>query len=394
VDPASSVTMRTATLVRESGDIDAVLRSSTSPIELDHHRATLRRESDHEPQALEAFGEVCPWNDPALLYHRLLFHGPRFQRVRRYRHLSALGCEVELRPGAEQRWFSAYLPGTLLLGDPGLRDAALHTLQACVPHLRLIPVSVERVKTGVLDPSKPYTVRARQRWRRGDRFLFDLTLSNAIGAVVERWDGLCLQRAGTFSEDIAWPAPLLACYLQRRLEELGIHANLTFTTDTSATSGAVVRQAISRRPDGKPMRSDGRHMSRSHHGGLTMTASSGNRLGCDLEAACARDPSTWMGLLGASGWTLVERCAQACGETQDASATRLWCALECAQKAGLIEQPMRLHSIHDGGWVQFSCGDASIATALVRVQDLADPLIAAVLSVTARSQRDAMLEAT
>src|SRR5688572_32285608 len=72
--------------------------------------------------------------DPAHdLYGRVLFHSGRFQRLSNYRALKATECSAEIMPDGTTTWFGRYLPGGLVLGDPGARDAAIHAVQACVP---------------------------------------------------------------------------------------------------------------------------------------------------------------------------------------------------------------------------------------------------------------------
>jgi enediyne polyketide synthase len=83
--------------------------------------------------------------DGADLYGAVCFQTGRFRRV-------ALVCRT--RPGAyraivrgadELPWFG-HLPssaGTLILGSPGLNDAALQVVQACVPHRRLLPAGCD-----------------------------------------------------------------------------------------------------------------------------------------------------------------------------------------------------------------------------------------------------------
>ena len=67
------------------------------------------------------------------VYPEILFHEGRFRRLLGYRHLRATECLAEIEPDRDVAWFARYLPGDLLLGDAGARDAGIHAVQACIP---------------------------------------------------------------------------------------------------------------------------------------------------------------------------------------------------------------------------------------------------------------------
>jgi enediyne polyketide synthase len=62
-----------------------------------------------------------------------------------------------------RNWFSQHLLETLVLNDPAARDAALHSIQACVPHAVLLPVAVEQIMTGDLNPGEKLLAQADRR---------------------------------------------------------------------------------------------------------------------------------------------------------------------------------------------------------------------------------------
>ena len=66
-----------------------------------------------------------------------------------YRRLRATGCVAEIAVGDQAEWFDRYLPAELILGDPAARDAAIHAVQACIPHATILPVGVERLIPGL-----------------------------------------------------------------------------------------------------------------------------------------------------------------------------------------------------------------------------------------------------
>ena len=78
------------------------------------------------------------------LYGRILFQGKTFQRIKRYEMLRARQCIAQITEGdagdglGEQH--------ALVLGDPAGRDAAIHAIQACIPHITVLPVSIQRME--------------------------------------------------------------------------------------------------------------------------------------------------------------------------------------------------------------------------------------------------------
>src|SRR5262249_32157406 len=149
--------------------------------------------------------------------------------------------------------------------DPGSRDAAMHAIQACIPHRRIVPTGIGRLVI-YRHESSARLVRARERLRDGDNFVYDVEITDARGGLIERWDGLCLRAVETITARDAWPDALLSPYLERRLEELtqvagpvrvalerGLHE------DRASGSDGVIQRAVGkpvriwRRSDGKPV---------------------------------------------------------------------------------------------------------------------------------------------
>ncbi len=209
--------LRIAVLERAPGRVDAVLRSGAEGFAHDCFRATLRYE-DRPAAERRAAPDGVPLPVGGDLYGGLFFHSGRFRRIAGYRALSATACLAEIgadgaggRHGAPApRWFGQWLPAGLRLGDPGARDAALHGIQACVPHATLLPVGVERIVAGRLPAGEPLFLAARERERRGDLFVYDLEVLAASGQVVERWQGLRLRAVAKNRAPAAWAPALLA----------------------------------------------------------------------------------------------------------------------------------------------------------------------------------------
>jgi enediyne polyketide synthase len=349
------------------------------------------------------------------LYGRILFHRGRFQRVEGYRQLSATRCLAEVSPDGRARWFGGYLPETLILGDPAMRDAAIHAIQACIPHGTILPVGIDRVFTDPNPLGGQCVVHAEEREHSGDRFVYDLTIHSIDGQFCERWEGLRLQRVDTAAPAASWAEPLLAPYLERRLGELVPAAAATVNVATHArklngerlqhahcvntdaetwhserrhVGDIAIAEAVGepviviRRADGKPFVGDGPAVSVAHTNSFTLSIASPRRLvACDAEPVSHRDKHSWDVLLHSDRIALARLIAeQASGEEFDSAATRMWSASECLKKAGLrFDAPLVLRETTLDHWVVLSAGAATVATWVGVVGDMGEPVAVALL---------------
>ncbi|HEY7216128.1 MAG TPA: SDR family NAD(P)-dependent oxidoreductase, partial [Thermoanaerobaculia bacterium] len=376
VPPGRSTTLRVAALMREPGSVEIALRDASTGFAADHFRAVCRfgEARDVTPRLLPA---PDPQNgrialDPQDLYGRILFHRGRFRRVQGYRNLSATECLADIAPDGAAAWFGRYLPDRLVLGDPGARDAAIHGIQACIPHATLLPVGVERVTSRGLPPDAPLLLAARERSRHGDEFVYDLEILTADGRLCERWEGLRLRAVDRVSPPEAWTAALLAPYVERRLEEMLPGSRLRIALERNGHGAADLH-----RPDGKPEIAG---LSRSHAENLVLTVGSNGRVGCDLEPVTERAADVWQGLLGTERFRLAELIARERNEGLDAAATRVWTAAESLTKAGApYDAPLVLEKDAGDGWLLLRSGALRIGTLLAPVRELAGPAALAVL---------------
>jgi enediyne polyketide synthase len=393
VPPHGSETLRLAALLRAPGLVEVVLRSSATAFQVDHFWARSRL-----VPADELSRQAVPMNDalPQVgldpdrdLYGGLFFHRGRFQRLRRYRRLTATGCIAEIgdTPGD---WFGHYMPPALLLGDPGARDAAIHAIQACVPHLTLLPVGVARLVITEPDLPGPWLAYARERRRDGETFIYDVEVRAMSGALREYWEGLHLRVISGAACD-PWFAPLLGPYVERRFQELAPGTALTVAVEQTmigrpGRSDHVIQRAlgtaaaIRRRVDGKP-EVDGPHaVSVSHAGELTLAVAGPPSLGCDIELVTERAPAVWQGLLGSERLALVQLIAREMDEDLAIAATRVWAAGECLKKAGAFtDAPLVLAGTDD--WVLLGSGHLVIGTFVTTVRGMVQPVVFALAAL-------------
>ncbi|MFC4146090.1 SDR family NAD(P)-dependent oxidoreductase [Micromonospora mangrovi] len=410
VPPDGSTRIRIAATVVADDAVAVAIRSAETLFAADHFTATLRYGVpvpsaglvDQVPEGLPPV-ELHPADD---LYGSVLFQGDRFHRLRTYHGAAAKHVDADLATDESVHWFATYLPGELLLGDPGTRDALMHGTQICVPDATLLPAGVRRIVPAgpALGGSRTVRYSAVERFHDGDDYEYDVELRDADGAFLERWEGLRLRAVRKLDGRGPWVPALLGPYLERVLDDL-VGAGVSVATEPdgaplrAARSGdpdqvarrrAATALAAGRalggpvtvryRPDGRPEIDGGRSLSAAHGAGLTLVVAGTGTLACDVEVAEPRPAGTWPGLLG-EHTDLAKLVASATGEDDDVAGTRVWTARECLQKSGAsAHAPLVLQPSTRPGWAVFAAGGVRVATFVTHLRDLTDPVVFAVLT--------------
>ncbi len=394
VGESETNTIRIAALVRAPGCVKVVVRSSQTGFQVDHFRAVCRMgsaqpEPAQRPVDIAKRVDVDPVHD---LYGKVLFHRGRFRRLRGYRSLRTTECSAEITSDGNVNWFGRYLPGGLVLGDPGARDAAIHAVQACVPQVALLPVGVERITGSLTGHIGELYVHAQERERLADGFVYDVELTDTEGLVRERWERLHLHAINGTEFKGPWPAGLLAPYIERCLLELipGAAVSVAFEREgtsarrdrsTRAIESALGTGCVIRRADGKPEACDGRHVSASHSGDLTMGVAGRSPVGCDLELIVTRPPGIWSDMLGVERFKLAEIISRETEETLDVAATRVWTSLECLKKAGAgTTAPLIFTGVMPNGWTRLASGELKIVSGVLKTEGVKEDLAIALLT--------------
>ncbi|MFI9005777.1 SDR family NAD(P)-dependent oxidoreductase [Actinosynnema sp. NPDC053489] len=251
VNPHEPRALRVAALARDEADppVDVVLRDGSDGFTADRVRAVVRP-APPAPPGIAPMTAPPRRDGPHPFYGPLLFHSGRLRGLLDYEHLSAFRVRAWVAAGG-QPWFAEHHAPRLLLGDPGVHDAAIHVLLACLPHRKALPVSAERVVVW-RHPVGTVLVTAEERSHDGDDYVYDVWLSDQGGARVARWEGLRLRAFGARSRAGALPAPLVGPLLSRRLSELGIADRLELV---STGEGVVAPADV---PAGVGLAGDGR----------------------------------------------------------------------------------------------------------------------------------------
>ncbi|WP_404361022.1 type I polyketide synthase [Methylotuvimicrobium sp. KM1] len=398
VPPKEVVTLRTVALVKEDQSIEVALRFSQTAFQIDHFHAILRFDAcpntirEEVAQENSTNSHKIAIEPDAELYGPLFFQDGRFRQVKAYRQLSAFQCTADIGSDlSEETWFARFLPQTLLIGDPGTRDAAIHAIQACIPHAIVLPTALERWVPKDLKVDGPIYVLARERWQRHDEFCYDLEIRNHAGCLKEVWQGLHLREITNIDWE-TWPVGLIAPYLQRKISAIVKSHELNFVllhndnhiteepTNTAIQLALGNKTIILRRSDGKPESVDGRTISAAHAEDWIFAVTSESQVACDLEIVTVRPITIWEDLLGKERFALARLTVEQFGENLDLTATRVWGAIECLKKAGAsANHPLTLQSAAKDEWVTFTAGPFVIATYIAKLKGTSSPLMFSIL---------------
>jgi enediyne polyketide synthase len=295
----------------EGAKITAVLRSADSGMQVDHVRAEFPCGPAGSEPAAAAAGTMAggPALAPAIagpagetaivdgaeLYGPVCFQSGRFRRIAILPEITARSCRALARGAEDQTWFPAGPAGAspagagpagaaggLLLGSPGLNDAALQVLQACTPHRRVWlssceavtfsgrvtdgPVTVQAVATGS-GPARPAPVSAPpagrgsaaaspagpvppgavpapapspdQAARAAATLSWTVLALDSAGQPLATWQGVRLREAGLMPRNSAWPPALLSVYLERGAAGVGLDPALRVAVSCRAPATAA-----------------------------------------------------------------------------------------------------------------------------------------------------------
>jgi enediyne polyketide synthase len=385
-----SVTIRVAALRRRPGIVSAVVRCSSTGFQVDHFSGECifeKNQSAPDDSTAPANMASCRrLNLSHTLYERILFHRGRFCRVEAYDLLHSDRSIARLGAPLEASWFARHLPAELVMGDAASRDAALHSIQACIPHKTVLPVGIDRIIPGTAWTRTPARVYATERVSDGDNFVYDLRIEDADGRPCEEWEGLHLRAVAAIEATAPWPMGLLVPYLERKARqvlaacEIKIGFAGTGAEQCECAIGNLIHEVFGpaatlvHRPDGKPeiVGASSPHscVSLSHSGDITLLFSADRAAGCDLEKIVYRDPETWEQLLGAEEFALAQLLASVSEAPLENSATQVWTLKEGLRKAGSgFTPPMCLSSWSPDGWASFSAGGFRAASFCAQIEE-------------------------
>ncbi|WP_440102544.1 type I polyketide synthase [Streptosporangium sp. H16] len=371
IPEAGTATIRICALAGENGDIEVVVRSDESGYTVDHFscRAVF---AARDPEDVTARRSRLPAHRGHDLYGPTFFHGPLFQRLRRYDHLEATACTAVLETG--ERWrFGAATTGPLLLGDPSLNDATIHVLQACVPNRRLLPVGCDAFTLHRHEPhdGDDLVLAAVERSHTGADHTYDVTVRDTAGNPVLSWAGLRLRDVGPIEPPHGWPAVLLGPYLERGLDTLLPGAGLGVRVLPAAREGTP-------RHGGERPEAPDAQQSRSHLDDLLLQVTGPAPLTCDWE--WVNEETQRPGAV--AHWnSLADQITRMTDEPEPRVLARLWTVRECLSKTGRVaaQAPLTVQGAYEQDWLLLRNGAEHLVSAVVVVEGRRHPAAIAVM---------------
>ena len=244
--------------LRVGDTVETVLRCAETGFRLDHARAVFAAAGRPAPPSSSAGWAAGPGRgtegvapgamvDGTDLYGQVFFQTGRFRRVAFLPEASSRACRALVRGGDDLPWFGA-VPGPvdapLVLGSPGLNDATLHVLQACLPHRRLLVTGCESVTFSGREVRGALRVQSvRRPPMAGDAAgVWDVVAADATGQPVVAWQGVRLRDVGALAPAGAWHPALLAISMEARAAEFGLDPALRAVISCAApprVSGAT-----------------------------------------------------------------------------------------------------------------------------------------------------------
>ena len=367
---SSPFTLRLIAQAEITGEITLAVRCSATNFTINHIEASCTLEENQYQQVTSSERKDRDneesYDTANSLYENVLFQRGKFKRIQNYTLIEARKCRANLLPSTEDKWFSYPLPQVCLLGDAGARDAAIHAIQACVPHKVMIPVSVGRIKTGKLDPISSYQTLINEIEDCGDHLTYDVTIIDEEGREIELWHKLKL-RAINEQNDLYLGTPeLIATFMERKIRDLlpQVYINVTTRPLKEHENVRAPINDVDHRPDGKPVQiPHSISQSVSYCGQWKLLVSSNHSVGCDLECVQHRH---WQSLIGTQGLDLAHTVASMTSESIDTAATRIWTVREAMKKAGLaMNSPVVLDFVSSRLWIIFKSGKSFICSSLI-----------------------------
>lgn len=381
--PDVAITLRVAVLALAENDFSIALRCSSTDFQVNHISARCRLEGAPsicpirpEIQSLARAKLILPFDLASDLYQNILFQNGRFQRIHGYQLIEARRCLVSLTSGDTHAWFNASLPQKLVLGDAGARDAALHAVQACIPHQTVIPVSVDEIALSALNPGQSYRVFATEIADLGTELIYDIVIFDDTGKIVEHWRGLKLRAMGPPANLKLTALPLIAPFVERKMatERPGADLRISVFPFQDRWQNRHNRKNDTYRPDGKPDPSENaRFRSASYCEDWKCVVDSAQSVGCDLQNVLQKSEADWRALLGENAIARATFIQKTFAEPLNLSATRIWSVREALKKAGLNSHaPLVFDPASTQNWIRFHCGDTTVISCATDVKTPGD----------------------
>ena len=388
--------------LRAGDTVEAVLRCAETGFRLDHARAVFAAAGPPAAASSPAGWAAGPGRgtgsvaagamvDGTDLYGQVFFQTGRFRRVAFLPEASSRACRALVRGGDDLPWFGA-VPGPvdapLVLGSPGLNDATLHVLQACLPHRRLLATGCESVTFSGREVRGALRVQAvRRPPEAGDTAgLWDVVATDATGQPVVTWRGVRLRDVGALAPAGAWHPALLAICMEARAAEFGLDSALR----AMISCGAPPRDSGTGPPRGGPPGStlpggDDQGWADRAEGtgplaGFELTVQASRPVACRWQAV--GELAGGSALLDESLIGVRDQLAARLREPSAALEARLATISAALAALGRVPgTPLRAEDACDAGWIVVRGRGMAVASAVTRLSGVDTPVAVALASL-------------
>jgi enediyne polyketide synthase len=415
--------------LRRADAVETVLRCADSGFQVSHFRARFPLRPAAPPAPDSTGPAVGPQSgqeerterlgltvasagglvDGTDLYGPVFFQAGPFRRVAFLPELTSRSCSALVRGADDRPWFrpaetdAAGLEATgpsaagtgaagtdeaLVLGSPGLNDAVMHMLQACVPHRRMLPAGFEAMTVSGTQARGAVQVRAERQAGPGSGW--QVTAVDAAGQTVLAVSGMRLRDVGPLEPSAPWHPTLLAAALEGWAAEFGLDPALRVTV--SCGQPGQDRQP---RGDGVPWLDASTGV--GPLAGFQLTVRASMPVACywaPVQAGPAgRRPGPVVPLPAnsADGSTettsrrnenqpgqLTRQLRERTGEPPEVLAARMTAITACLAAAGRAAgTPLTLGPSRDAGWVQVEAGTATVACTITAIEGVRGPVVLA-----------------
>jgi enediyne polyketide synthase len=407
--------------LRRADAVETVLRCAGSGFQVGHFRALFPLRPGTPPAQSAPEPAVAPQSgqeerterlgltvasaggivDGTDLYGPVFFQAGPFRRVAFLPELTSRSCSALIRGADDRPWFrqpepaateagatGAGAPGVdepLVLGSPGLNDAVMHMLQACVPHRRMLPAGFEALTVSGAEVRGAVQVRAERQ--AGLPSGWQVTAADAAGHTVLAVSGLQLRDVGPLEPSAPWHPTLLAAALEGWAAEFGLDPALRVTV--SCGQPGQDRQP---RGDGLPWLDASTGL--GPLAGFQLTVRASMPVACYWAPVQAgRRPGPVVALPADSAddsmennssrnetqpGQLARQLRERTGEPPEVLAARMKAISACLTAAGRTAGvPLKLGPTRDAGWVQVEAGTATVACTITAIEGVRGPVVLA-----------------
>jgi len=329
------LTIRILSFLNENKEVEVAIRCNQTNFQVDHFTAIVSFE-----EVKSKLNIIRRKNKDILLdesfYGKLFFQSGKFKCIKNYNNISELFCSANLL-NQNSNWYSPFLPQKLIVGNPGVRDAAIHALQSCIPGRVVLPVSLESWTILETIDSGDCVVNAEQVWEKDNEYCFNLEISNN-NSIKEIWKGLVLKEIDKLNWDEI-NINLLSTHINRESKKILKNKDFNVSIINYDKKEELIEDCLNEhakityRSDGKPTTNSG-FISFSDCGDLRMAIGSEKyEVGCDIELVEERSMEIWKRLLG-ENFSLINHLPEN-KESLSESCTQIWCAMECMKKTDI-----------------------------------------------------------